>query len=498
MAFQHSPSLSPCLLVSPSPLLPFSLSPLLVLLFFLPTAASAADPWPTYRGNPQRTGNTDARPGPANAKVLWVLPSEEHFIASPVAIEDRLYVSTLGALNVSTFMCLALDPKAEKDRKLWSKTTPYLKLPTVSSPAVVDGKLIFGDGMHQNNGGILHCVDAVKGTLIWQLPLPGELIHIEGCPTVVDGKVYIGAGNAGVLCLDINRVTRDGKELSVKEMQIILDKKWKELLARYEEDKKKDPDLARKPDEDDLPKPAPVILWQKGQDKWHVDAPVTVVDGKVLVCSAYLEDEKLGDRALYCLDAKSGDERWRTTLTLNPWGGASVQGNTIVVGGSSIRYDPKLLKGAKGDVVAFNLADGKEIWHKEIRDARGNTGGVISSVALTSEAAVAAATDGKIRAFALKDGEKLPVYDGKVPFFASPAVVGDTVYAADLKGVVHAIDLANMQAKWTLDLGTDEKVKAPGMCYAGPIVHGGRIYIGTCNLEGPNARKPTALVCIGE
>src|SRR5438270_740668 len=83
-----------------------------------------------------------------------------------------------------------------------------------------------------------------------QRTLPGDLIHIEGCPTVVDGKVYFGAGNAGVLCVDMNRVTLDGKERSIKEIQEILDKKWKELLAKYEEDKKTDPVLARKPNED--------------------------------------------------------------------------------------------------------------------------------------------------------------------------------------------------------------------------------------------------------
>ncbi len=36
------------------------------------------------------------------------------------------------------------------------------------------------------------------------------------------------------------------------------------------------------------------------------------------------------------------------------------------------------------------------------------------------------------------------------------------------------------------------------MIYGGPVVHGGRLYVGTCNLEGPNARKETVVVCIGE
>ena len=52
---------------------------------------------------------------------------------------------------MATFYCLAVDPKAPQ-RTLWTKTVPYLKRPVVSSPAVVDDKLIFGDGMHETDG----------------------------------------------------------------------------------------------------------------------------------------------------------------------------------------------------------------------------------------------------------------------------------------------------------------------------------------------------------
>src|ERR1043165_322996 len=94
------------------------------------TFAQDAAPWTTSRGNAQRTAS-DGIAGPAAPKVLWTLKSKDHFIASPVPHGDRLYVSGLGPFNVGNFACLSIDPGA-KSRMLWSKTTPYLKLPTVS------------------------------------------------------------------------------------------------------------------------------------------------------------------------------------------------------------------------------------------------------------------------------------------------------------------------------------------------------------------------------
>jgi outer membrane protein assembly factor BamB len=449
-------------------------------------------PWTTFRGNTERTGCTDGVAGPVKPKVLWVHKSQEHFIATALPAGDRLFISGLGAFNVSTFYSLAVDPKAPQ-RVVWSKSTPYLKLPTVSSPAVNEGKLIFGDGMHQTDGAILHCLTLDKGLPLWQLPVPGTLVHLEGSPTVADGRIYLGGGAAGVLCVDPARVALDGKEMDLPAIQKILDLKWAELQAKYEADKKKDPDFAVPPNEDQLPKPAPVRLWQQGQDKWHVDAPVTVVGDRVLVTSAFLEKEKVGDRALFCLDAGTGEIRWRTPLTYNPWGGPSVIGDLIVISGSTIGYDPKALKDARGDVTAVNLADGKVKWRKEV------PAGVVSCVALAEGVAVATATDGKVRAFNLADGDRRWVYDaGKTAFFAPPALAGGVVYAGDLKGVVHAIGLADGDKKWTLDLGTVPEVKAPGMIYGGPVLQGGKLFVATCNLEGPYARQPTVVVCLGD
>ncbi len=456
------------------------------------SVAHAQEPWATYRGNPQRTGNTDGKPGPASANILWVLKSKDHYVAAPTPAGDRIFVSGLGAFNLASFACLSLDPKAG-NRVLWSKATPYLRLPTVSSPAVSKGRLVFGDGMHQTDGAVLHCLSVDQGLPLWQLPLPGKLVHLEGSPTIADGKVCIGGGAAGVLCVDLERVTIEGKDMDRESIQKILKMRWQELVAKYEEEKKKNPEFAVPPSEDQLPRAEPKRLWQVGQEKWHVDAPVNIAGDSLLVASAFLHKEQVGERALFCLDAKTGAARWRAPLKLNPWGGASVSGNLAVVTGSSIGYDTSVLKGARGTLIAIDLADGNEKWKKDIP-----SGGIVGCAAVAGQQVIVTATDGKVRSFDLATGERGWSYDAKSPFFAPPAVAGDAVYAGDLMGVVHAIDLKTGQGQWTLHLATHQDTRSPGMIYGGPVVHGGRLYVASCNLEGPHARQPTVVVCIGD
>jgi outer membrane protein assembly factor BamB len=463
-------------------------------LLLFAAAVASAEPWDTYRGNAQRTGCADGKAGPAAPKVLWVMKSKEHFIASPVPYKGRLFASGLGFINTSVFYSLDTSATAEK-RVGWSRRSPDLELPTVSSPAVSDGRLIFGDGMHQTNGAYLYCLDLKTGGTLWQLKVDGDLVHLEGSPTVSGGKVYLGGGAAGVLCVDPDKLTLEGKPMSAAAVAKATEEKRAELQKKYEEAKKKGDKFAVPPTERDLPRAAPTIAWQKGKNKWHVDAPVTVVDGKVLAASAFLQKENLGDRALFCMDAKDGKELWKAPLAINPWGGPSVQGDVVVVSGSTIGYDPAALKGAKGVVAAFSLADGKPKWKKEL------PGGAVSCAALTKDLAVVTCTDGKVRAYSLEKGAlrwTYPAGASGAAFFAPAALAADTAYVADLKGVVHAVNLKTGAKRWTLDVAAEEAVKSPGMVYAGPVVDAGRLYVVTCNIAAESGDKATAVVCIGE
>jgi outer membrane protein assembly factor BamB len=449
-------------------------------------------PWSTHRGNPQRTG-ADGGPGPKAPKVLWVYKSEDHFIAPFVPGARDLYASSLGAFNSPRFEALALDAAGDKQVR-WAKGAPLLRQPSAGAPALLGGAaelLAFGDGFHTGEEASLRCLRAADGFPLWQLPVAGKLVHFEGTPTCADRKLYVGGGNAGVLCIDPNRVTLEGKEQDLAVAQAALEQRWKELLAQYEVEKKKDPQFALPPDEALRPRPTPKRLWQQGQDQWHVDAPVAVVEDRVLAASAYLDDEKAGERALVCLRAGDGAVVWKAPLALNPWAGPTV-GPYVLVGCSSIRLDAEAVPGARGEVVALDLDTGAVQWRKQV------PGGVLSSVAVKAGLAVFTATDGKVRAWDAFTGRERWCYDAKAPFFAGPAVARDTVYVADLEGVVHALNLADGKEEWALALGTDPATKACGMVYGSPIVHRGRLYLATCSLGGRAAPTRNVVVCIGD
>ena len=148
------------------------------------------------------------------------------------------------------------------------------------------------------------------GLPVWRR-VPGDLGALEGSPTIALNKAYIGGGAAGVLCIELDKATVDGKEHDLRTLQKMYPARLKELQSNYEILKKTDP-FAVPPSEDQVLNAEPKRLWQEGKDKWHVDAPVAVAGDKVLAASAFLDKEGVGDRALFCLDAKSGKVLWRS------------------------------------------------------------------------------------------------------------------------------------------------------------------------------------------
>ena len=119
-----------------------------------PSLAAEPDGRPTA-ATPQRTGNTDGKAGPASAaRSSGPCKAKDHFIAAPVAARRpplRLRPRRLQRLDV---LRPRRRPQGQAARRLDEDDAAPRSCPRVSSPAVVGGKLIFGDGMHQTDGAV--------------------------------------------------------------------------------------------------------------------------------------------------------------------------------------------------------------------------------------------------------------------------------------------------------------------------------------------------------
>jgi outer membrane protein assembly factor BamB len=170
-----------------------------------------------------------------------------------------------------------------------------------------------------------------------------------------------------------------------------------------------------------------------------------IANGMVVVSGA--------DGFVHAFDAATGAERWRTRTVADGYSSPAIVAGTIYVGGGD------------GDVYALDVASGAVRWRFPtdgfLRSSPAVAGGTVY-VASTSFYAVDAATGAERWRVAGAGG------------YASPAVAGDTVFAAGNDGVLRALDRATGGLRWQVALGT--------MC--SPAVAGGTVYIGTTDRIG--------------
>jgi outer membrane protein assembly factor BamB len=140
-----------------------------------------------------------------------------------------------------------------------------------------------------------------------------------------------------------------------------------------------------------------------------------------------------GDVAAFQL--ASGHQIWRTK-TKAPLGGATEVGEGLVVVGSS-----------DGDVIALDAATGKVLWRVLVN------GEILSSPAIGPRAVVVRTADGKLRGLGLKDGKELWQQEQTVPRLslrgvARPTIAGDMAICGFDNGKVVAVNTLDGTVAW--------------------------------------------------
>src|SRR4051812_29051931 len=140
-----------------------------------------------------------------------------------------------------------------------------------------------------------------------------------------------------------------------------------------------------------------------------------------------------GDVAAF--DLKTGKQVWRTKTKLELTGGTGAGSELVAVGS------------AKGVVVALSASDGKELWRSEVH------GEILSAPAITATEVVVRTVDGKLRALAAADGKEVWNTEQQIPKLtlrgvATPVISREMVISGFDNGRVLAVSTVDGATVW--------------------------------------------------
>jgi outer membrane protein assembly factor BamB len=140
-----------------------------------------------------------------------------------------------------------------------------------------------------------------------------------------------------------------------------------------------------------------------------------------------------GDVAAF--DLKTGKQLWRTDTKLTLAGGTGVGAEVVAVGS------------ADGQVIALAADNGAERWRSDVK------GEILSAPAVTDKEVIVRTVDGKLRALAMADGKEIWSAEQQIPRLtlrgaAAPVVARDVAIAGFDNGRVLAVSVADGATVW--------------------------------------------------
>ncbi|MCW4002702.1 MAG: PQQ-binding-like beta-propeller repeat protein [Candidatus Bathyarchaeota archaeon] len=154
--------------------------------------------WPMFLNDPEHSANGF---GPTNLMLKWKFTAGAAFASSPT------FVNGVGYIGSKDGIIYAFD--ASTGQQIWNYTAGLM---IYSTMAVANGKLYTGA-----DDGSIHCLDAKTGTKVWTTTLSGikptaavlaaGIEAVVSSPIIYNGKVYLGALDGVIYCLDANSGT---------------------------------------------------------------------------------------------------------------------------------------------------------------------------------------------------------------------------------------------------------------------------------------------------
>jgi len=375
------------------------------------TLKNEEESWPTFQGNPQRTGVVHGEI-PDNVKVRW--KSEIIVSGGPVISYGRVYVGSLEG----KLYCL----DADAGEVIWTYEDTELEPDTSGrngifcTPAVWDKKVYFCSTNPKNLfSNRIYCISAVDGTLLWRYK--AEDTQWFASLVVVEGKLYLSfryweekelTWERKLICLNAEKgdILWDYKEdgmtvaaaAAVHENYLYYGTSLQDLICLNKDTGEKIWDFEDQNEEfDRIDKFGPVISNQKVIFLFHdsfADPHVAIVycldvnNGSLVWKKRYEEDDlflKVSSLCiennnlfylpvqidegtftsavsyLYCLNSNTGEEIWRIKMPEKGWMIETppiVNENKVVFGVNSFSHG--------GRIYCLSKEDGSILWKFDI------------------------------------------------------------------------------------------------------------------------------------
>lgn len=165
--------------------------------------AEAGDDWPLFHANLARTGVVAESDSPTQATLNWIWKQEGVSIfASPAVVGNRVYLSSakMSALGGGSGAICCLD--ADTGSLIWQRSPGRFRA-TFSSPVIAGDYLVCGEGLHSLEDARIICQTLEPGRAgetLWTLRTES---HVECTPVISEGRAYVGAGDDGYYCVEL-------------------------------------------------------------------------------------------------------------------------------------------------------------------------------------------------------------------------------------------------------------------------------------------------------
>jgi len=362
-------------------------------------AVSSASGWPTFHGNAERTGASNA-PAIRRPRITWKTKlGVFSWLNTPLALGNSVVIvpSSGKAHNkpdpgdgVS-----ALDAKTGK--VLW-----FAHFDQDANGAAADEKRVFAT----SDDGNAYAIELRTGKIAWKRAGLGKMYTN---PLLLGDRVIVGDAGGWVRAL----AKADGKELWSLQLTGAIrggastDGKLVYVASQGGEVAALESDTGKARWRKQVTRPA----WNNRGPDEPIEVYAVPVVGRDAIYVAFARDTTYTDQpAIIALDKRNGGVKWRAK---GPGSFGNVRTTPVLLGDKLVYGEPY-----SGDVVAINAGSGRMAYRKTIG----------------------------------------PCY---FPQWSSPAAAGATVYLPRFDGTVYALDSGSGKLQWEVYLGDSKTAGGP-------------------------------------